>query len=168
MRERPAAHSLLPSEGMIRISKILVAVDFSSESKAAVGYAVTLAKALQSTITLFHVFEMPELMNAIVPGADNAVDAARDRAVAQSWLEELRADTQQHSAVEMSVVVEHGSPAQGIVSASRDGGFDMIVMGTHGRTGLRHVVMGSVAEAVVRRALCPVLTIHLPVPDRTI
>lgn len=167
MREHPAAHSLLLSNGMIRVSKILAAVDFSSESKVAVEYAVTLAKALQSTVTLFHVYEMPELMNSIVPGADNAVDAATDRAFAQSWLEELRTETQKHSAVEMSVVVEHGSPAQGIVSASRDGGFDMIVMGTHGRTGLRHVVMGSVAEAVVRRALCPVLTIHLPVPDRT-
>lgn len=129
-------------------------------------YAVALAKALQSTVTLFHVYEMPALMNSIVPGADNALDAAKDRAFAESWLESLRAETQKDSAVEMSIGVEHGSPAQGIISFSHRGGFDMIVMGTHGRTGLRHVVMGSVAEAVVRRAPCPVLTIHLPGPDR--
>ena len=153
---------------MIRVSKILAAVDFSSGSKAAVEYAVALAKALQSTVTLFHVYEMPALMNSIVPGADNALDAKNDRAFAQSWLEELRAETRKRSAVEMHVVVEHGSPAQGILSLSSHGGFDMIVMGTHGRTGLQHVLMGSVAEAVVRRALCPVLTIHLPVPDRTV
>jgi nucleotide-binding universal stress UspA family protein len=63
----------------------------------------------------------------------------------------------------MRVVVEEGSPAPEIISLSQGGGFDMIVMGTHGRSGLQHVLMGSVAEAVVRRALCPVLTIHLPV-----
>jgi nucleotide-binding universal stress UspA family protein len=67
----------------------------------------------------------------------------------------------------MSVVVEHGSPAVEIVSFSRNGGFEMIVMGTHGRTGLRHLLMGSVAEGVVRRASCPVMTIHLPFPDGT-
>jgi nucleotide-binding universal stress UspA family protein len=153
---------------MIRVSKILAAVDFSSGSTTAVEYAVALAKAFQSTVTLFHVYEMPALMNAIVPGADNAVDAEKDRAFAQDWLEELRAETRKHSAVEMHVVVEHGSPAEGILSLSLRGGFDMIVMGTHGRTGLQHVLMGSVAEAVVRRALCPVLTIHLPVADRTV
>jgi universal stress protein A len=66
----------------------------------------------------------------------------------------------------MLVVVEHGSPAFAIVAYSRTGEFDMVVMGTHGRTGLRHVLMGCVAEAVVRRALCPVMTIHFPVPGR--
>jgi nucleotide-binding universal stress UspA family protein len=150
---------------MITVSKILVAVDFSSSSKIAVEYAGALAKVLQSTVTLFHVYQMPDLMNSIVPGADNAVDAEKDRALARRWLEELRAEAQKHIDVEMRVVVEHGSPAQEIISLSRSGGFDMVVMGTHGRTGLRHVLMGSVAEAVVRRALCPVLTIHLPLLD---
>jgi nucleotide-binding universal stress UspA family protein len=152
---------------MITVSRILVAVDFSSGSEVVVEYAVALAKVLQATVTLFHVYQMPDLMNSIVPGADNAGDAEKDRALAQKWLEELRAQAQKHINVEMRVVVEHGSPAQEIVSLSRSGGFDMVVMGTHGRTGLRHVLMGSVAEAVVRRALCPVLTIHLPLLDGT-
>ena len=164
-RQRPRSRL---QYGMIRVSKILAAVDFSSGSKAAVEYALALAEALRSTVTLFHVYEMPALMNSIVPGADNALDTEKDRAFAQNWLENLRAETQKHSAVEISIGIEHGSPAQGIISFSDHGGFDMIVMGTHGRTGLRHVVMGSVAEAVVRRAPCPVLTIHLPIPDRTI
>jgi nucleotide-binding universal stress UspA family protein len=145
-------------------SKILVPVDFSSGSKAAVEYAAALAKALQATITLLHIHDLPALMNSIVPGADNAVDAENDRAFSEKWLEQLRVEAQQHSNVEMRVMVEHGSAPEDIVSISHSGGFDMIVMGTHGRTGVRHVLMGSVAEAVVRRALCPVLTIHLPVP----
>ena len=144
------------------VSRILVPVDFSLGSKAAVEYAVALAKALQATVTLVHVHELPALMNSIVPGADNVVDAENDRAFSQKWLEELRAEVQQHSNVEMRVMVEHGSAAEEIVSISQSGGFDMIVMGTHGRTGIRRVLMGSVAEAVVRRALCPVVTIHLP------
>ena len=53
-----------------------------------------------------------------------------------------------------------GRPAHAIVEHAKDGGFDLIVMGTHGRTGLPHVVMGSVAERVVRRAPCPVLTMR--------
>jgi nucleotide-binding universal stress UspA family protein len=151
---------------MITVSKILVPVDFSSGSKIAAEYALALGTALRSTVTLFHVYEKPDLMNTIVPGADNAADAERDRSFSKGWIEALRTEVQGRGEVEMLVVVEHGSPAPAIVSYSRSGRFDMVVMGTHGRTGLRHVLMGSVAEAVVRQALCPVLTIHFPVPGR--
>ena len=151
---------------MTAVSKILAPVDFSPGSKVAAEYAAALAEVLQSEVTLFHIYEMPDLMNSIVPGADNAVDADNARAFAQGWLETLRSEIQKQIDVEMLVVVAHGSPAEEIVSYSRTGRFDMVVMGTHGRTGLRHALMGSVAEAVVRRALCPVVTIHLPVPDR--
>jgi nucleotide-binding universal stress UspA family protein len=152
---------------MITVSKILVPVDFSSGSRIAAEYALALATAFRSTVTLFHVYEKPELMNTIVPGADNAADAERDRAFSMGWIETLRTEVLQGRAeIEVLVVVEHGSPAPAIVTYSRTGGFDMVVMGTHGRTGLRHVLMGSVAEAVVHRAHCPVLTIHFPVPGR--
>jgi nucleotide-binding universal stress UspA family protein len=147
--------------------KILVPVDFSSGSKVSLAYAAALATSLQATVTLFHVYQMPDLMNSIVPGADNTADAEEDRRLAKKWLESLRAEIQKERDVEISVVVEHGSPAGEIVSFSRNGGFEMIVMGTHGRTGLRHLLMGSVAEGVVRRASCPVMTIHLPFPDGT-
>jgi nucleotide-binding universal stress UspA family protein len=147
------------------ISKILVPVDFSSGSAAAVAYATALAKTLQSTVTLFHAYQQSDSMNSIVPGADNKVDDENNQALAQRFLERLRGEASKHTSVEMRVAVVHGSAAKEIISASRDGAFDLIVMGTHGRTGLQHVLMGSVAETVVRRASCPVLTIHLPVPD---
>ncbi len=151
---------------MTNISKILVAVDFSPGSRSAVEYAAMLARALHSTITLFHVYQMPDSMSAIVPGADVAADAEKDRRLAQEGLEKLRAEVQQQpGVVDIRVLVEHGSPAREVIELSRRGGFDIVVMGTHGRTGLRHVLMGSVAEAVVRHALCPVLTIHLPLQD---
>lgn len=150
---------------MTTVSKILVPVDFSPGSAAAVAYAAALAKALQSTVTLFHAYQQSDSMNSIVPGADNKADDANDQALAKKFLESLRAEASKHTTVDMRVAIVHGSAAQEILAASRDGAFDLIVMGTHGRTGLQHVLMGSVAETVVRRASCPVLTIHLPVPD---
>jgi nucleotide-binding universal stress UspA family protein len=106
-------------------------------------------------------------MESIVPGADNTMDAEKDRAFAQQWLEKIGEETRKRTDIETHVVVVEGSPAREIISLSLRDGFDMVVMGTHGRTGLERVVMGSVAEAVVRGARCPVLTIHLPLPDRT-
>jgi nucleotide-binding universal stress UspA family protein len=61
----------------------------------------------------------------------------------------------------INTAVVSGRPAHAIVEHAKDGGFDLIVMGTHGRTGLSHAMMGSVAERVVRRAPCPVLTVQM-------
>jgi len=127
-----------------------------------VEYAAALAKSLHSVVTLFHVYQFPDLMESIVPGADNTLDAEKDRAFAQEWLEKIGGETRKRTDIEVHVVVVQGSPAREIMLFSRKGGFDMIVMGTHGRTGLERLLMGSVAEAVVRGACCPVLTIHLP------
>ena len=149
----------------MKVSKILAPVDFSEGSRIAVEYAVALAKALNSNVTLFHAREMPGSMNSIVPGADNELDAGNERAAAMQRLDAMRAEVQKETDVDIRVAVQRGSPVKEIVSYSLSGGFDMIVMGTHGRTGLKRVVMGSVAEAVVRRALCPVLTVHLPIGD---
>ena len=88
----------------------------------------------------------------------------QNRALAQRSLEGLRAETPSRAGVRVSVVIVHGSPAEEIVSFSHDKAFDMVVIGTHGRTGFSHVLMGSVAEAVVRRASCAVLTLHIPFP----
>jgi nucleotide-binding universal stress UspA family protein len=61
--------------------------------------------------------------------------------------------------------VVHGTPLDAIVSRQATGGFDLVVMGTHGRTGLSHLLLGSVAEGVVRRAACPVLTVRGPMNE---
>jgi len=149
---------------MINISNILVSVDFSAGSRACVEYATAMAEAFHSNVTLFHVFERVDLMASIVPGADARVDDETDRALAQRHLERLRTETPRRANVQISVAVIHGSPAEEILAYSRDKAFDMVVIGTHGRTGLRRVLMGSVAEAVVRGASCAVLTLHLPFP----
>jgi nucleotide-binding universal stress UspA family protein len=147
------------------VSKILAPIDFSPGSEASAAYAVALAKTLLSSVTLFHVCQSPDLMESIVPGADNAVDAESERSNAQHGLEKIREEMRKGTDVALDVVVVHGSPARTIMSFSRKERFGMVVMGTHGRTGLRRLVMGSVAEAVVRGANCPVLTVHIPFPE---
>lgn len=146
---------------MINLAAILVPVDFSSGSEFFVEYAMAMAGTFHATVTLLHVCGRADSMSGIVPGADKAADDKRDVALAQKALDGLRAETKK--GVNTDVLVVKGSPAREIISTAR--AFQMVIMGSHGRTGLRHVLMGSVAEAVVRGATCPVLTIHFPAPD---
>jgi nucleotide-binding universal stress UspA family protein len=127
-----------------------------------VEYAAAIAHKSGATLTLIHVCERPDAMTGIVPRADNEADDANDRALGQKALENLRVETGKHTNVGVRVIVVDGSPVREIISASK--AVQMVVMGTHGRTGLRRALTGSVAEAVVRGASCPVLTIHLPCP----
>ncbi len=147
---------------MPTIKTILVPVDFSAGSSAAVEYATFLANAFRAAITLHHVYALPLMLNPIVPGADTDVDTEAARASAVREMERLRADVQQRSPGEVRTVVEPGSAAEVILERARKGAFDVIVMGTHGRTGLHRFVMGSVAETVIRRADRPVVIIHIP------
>jgi nucleotide-binding universal stress UspA family protein len=117
------------------VSKILAPVDFSPASATSVNYATALAKTLHSVVTLLHVDQTPDLMEAIVPGEDRVADAEKDRAFAQEWLEKCVRKTEGHADVEMCAVVVQGSPAREIISFSKKGGFDMIVMGLMGERG---------------------------------
>ena len=150
------------------MQRILVAVDFSPESDVAIRTAFTFARAFDSIITLLHVHEMPTMMNGIVPGADSDIDAKLLRAAAHAQLASLRGrlHTRDPRAFEGGLTVETdvegGIPSEVILARARTGLFDLIVMGTHGRTGLRRLLVGSVAEAVIRASPCPVVTVHLP------
>jgi nucleotide-binding universal stress UspA family protein len=148
---------------MINLSAILAPVDFSSSSDFVVEYAVAMASTFQASVTLLHVCQRADSMSGIVPGADSVADDEKDLALARKALDGLRADAQKHADTGIHVLVVDGSPAHEIISAARS--FQMVIMGTHGRTGFRRVLMGSVAEAVVRGATCPVLTMHFPSRD---
>jgi len=150
------------------MQRILVAVDFSPESEAAIRTAFTFARAFDAVITLLHVHELPTMMNGIVPGADSAADAQLLHAAAEAQLASLRERLRERDpralegGITIETVVEGGLPAEVILERAKSGAFDLVVMGTHGRSGLRRLLVGSVAEAVIRGALCPVLTVHLP------
>ena len=133
-------------------ARILVPTDFSAPSEAALAYGREIADRFDATLHLIHIAENPFLRAAVVDR--RSLEEAPTR-----WLEDRLTDAdRRHGAV---AIVEQGDePASEILQYAKSANIDLIVMGTHGRTGLARVVLGSVAEAVVRAAPCPVLTVH--------
>lgn len=149
---------------MPKLDRILVPVDFSPSSQAALEYAVFLGERFGSTLHVLHVWEPPPYLwpEAIVlePGRPEQSLQYLAGARANEQMKELLALPAHRHDVPLVSRIESGNPADVIVSVAQADRFDLIVMGTHGRRGLSRVLMGSVAEKVVRRATCPVLTIH--------
>jgi nucleotide-binding universal stress UspA family protein len=145
----------------MQITRILVPVDFSVHSEAAMHYALELAGPFHAAIHLLTVVENPLAAGVwsseiyTVEIAELQVNLVRDAE------KRLRASVPA-GVSNMTTEVRTGPAAKQILEAAAERGIDLIVMGTHGRTGLAHVVMGSVAEKVVRLAPCPVLTLHAP------
>jgi nucleotide-binding universal stress UspA family protein len=145
---------------------ILVAADFSGQSRAAFDVACSLADEKQSRLNVLHVVEpMP---GAEWPGSFGEVytmpldDEGRIPVVALQ--EKLRGSYAPNRPIDTSYHVGEGIVADEILREAQAVGAELIVMGTHGRTGLRRLLAGSVAEAVLRRARCPVLALHSPEP----
>ena len=153
---------------MREIRKILCPVDFSSSSEAMVNDTVGLAAQLGAEVTLLHVYEMPLYQvpvgvdsSAGLPGGLMDVVQGVKEAVTER-LEKVRAGCEGKN-VTLHTRIAEGRPAKTIVAIAGDESFDLISMGTRGWTGLRHLLLGSVAEHVVRASPCPVLT--FPTPD---
>jgi nucleotide-binding universal stress UspA family protein len=142
--------------------KILVPVDFSPHSHEALRVAAELSSLYGAPLTVVSVFQpmiypLPEGMIAMP--ADTVARAMTDLTMALARAGE-QASTAGGVGVETQLL--QGAPFTEIVRAAREGGFDLIVMGTHGRTGLQHALLGSVAEKVVRKAPCAVLAVRMP------
>jgi nucleotide-binding universal stress UspA family protein len=141
---------------------ILVATDFSEPSAAAVEYARTLATSFGSTLHLLHVVEAPSVTGPLgTPVFVSEGPALQGQLFeeAKERLEDLVTPADRsHGNVVTEVIV--GTAARTILDFAADHDMDLIVVGTHGRSGMAHLLMGSVAEKVVRGALCPVLTVR--------
>ena len=145
---------------MILLKNILVATDFSAPSDAAIACGRELALSFGARLTVFHAAAN---IAARGYGADGFVFT--DLGVQHDY--EAAAHTQIDAMTcgelkRISVVVTSNQPASAIVDYARQAGIDLIVMGTHGRGAVAHLLMGSVAERVVRTAPCPVLTVKHP------
>lgn len=142
------------------IARILVATDFSPASAAALAYAKTLADRFDASLHLLHVLEDPYVTGAFA--AD--VYAPPPPGLRESWLKSAESSIKvllteaEKSAYDAHTEIVFGPIARTIVDRATAIGADLIVMGTHGRGGMAHLLMGSVAERVVRTAPCPVLT----------
>ena len=145
---------------MIRIDRILVPTDFSEFSRPAVNYAVAMAERFAAQLHILHVVPDPAML---VP--DAAVFTVESM---QAQSEKLVADAermlQQIPELSMGVpsitrAVRVGAAFMEIIEYAQSQQIDLIVIGTHGRSGFAHILMGSVAERVVRKAPCPVLSV---------
>jgi universal stress protein A len=149
---------------MRRIARIMAPTDFSAASDAALEYARALATQMGASIDLVHVFDDPFTSGAFV--GDGTVMMPVDlRQALEDWASEQLASRHTSLAATLpgsTYALLMGSPAKRIVDHAEEIGADLIVMGTHGRTGLGHLLLGSVAERVVRTAKCPVLTTRAP------
>lgn len=148
---------------MITMKDVLVATDFGEAADAALLYGRAIAKKFGATLHVLHVADNiftkalgPESA-ALLPTVQTDIENA-----ARLRLAELVMDSDRSGPVTRPVVLTASAPAFTIVDYARDNNIDLIVTGTRGLTGLTHVVLGSVAERVVRMAPCPVLTVHHP------
>jgi nucleotide-binding universal stress UspA family protein len=140
--------------------KVLCPIDFSENARAAMRVAVDVCRQHDADLVLFHSYELPgyTLPEGSVVTSPKMLQDLADRA--EEHLLEWQRAAQDLGAPRVAIAKGIGEPAAEIVELGRDGAFDLIVVGTHGRTGIRHALLGSIAERVVRRAGCPVLTVH--------
>jgi nucleotide-binding universal stress UspA family protein len=150
---------------VISLRRILVPTDFGEPSGKALLYARALGQAFGAALHVLHVVEDPYIVGAAVHGYLAAVPDLRDRALAdgQRRLEEALPAAERGPSLE--ALVRMGNPCEEILRYARDKDAGLIVMGTHGRSGVAHLLLGSVAEKVVRSAPCPVLTVRHPEHD---
>jgi nucleotide-binding universal stress UspA family protein len=140
---------------------VLVPVDFGVATDAAVDAAVSLARAFGAKVTLFHAFDASPFV-AVQPYAP-VIDLEPVFASLEKTLAALRDRVAKSSGLPVEGVLVRGDVYAAIVEAAKSHHADLIVIGTHGRRGLAHALLGSVAEKVVRLAPVPVLTVH-PAP----
>ena len=144
--------------------KILVPTDFSKHSAEAVATAVDLSRRYDASITLAYVFE--PVTYALPEGhvMQSPPQLEEMQGVFELRLRQAETDARGLGASQVQTTLLTGPVAPEITDYAERGGFDLIVMGTHGRTGLRHLVLGSVTEKVVRTAPCAVLTVRVREP----
>ena len=147
---------------MIGLKNVLVATDFSAPSDAALAYGRALARSFGASLTVLHVVENllahavgPDGILLTSPELQTEMDSR-----AQTSVDALLNDEDRRDLGAKGRVLVSNTPSQTIVDYARDAAVDLIVMGTHGRGAVGHLLMGNVAERVVRTATCPVLTVR--------
>jgi nucleotide-binding universal stress UspA family protein len=148
---------------MILIKHVLVATDFSEPSDTALNYGRELARTFTATLHVLHVADNVTLQYGVEGYSTMLPELQQDvEGAARKQLERLITEEDRVALHAKPVVVTAVSKAAAIVGYASEHRMDVIVMGTHGRGAVSHLLMGSVAERVVRTATCPVLTVHHP------
>ncbi len=150
---------------MVKLQKILCPLDFSENSLEALKYAAHTALREDATLYLIHIVDSRvydyggPIYEPVIPAMKSKIDPASKDRLRDKLLEKVPKEIQDR----VELVISFGVPFVEIIRAARDYDVDLIVMGTQGRTGVSHMLIGSVAERVVRKAPCPVLTVKMPI-----
>jgi universal stress protein A len=144
--------------------KLLVPVDFSAHSAEALHVAVDLGRRYDASLTLIHVYD--PLVYALPDGFTLFTQPQLERVyeALEGQLASAKAQAVEAGAPRVQTKLLQGSIAGQVTEYAARGEFDLVIMGTHGRTGVKHLLLGSIAEKVVRTAACPVLTVKKPTP----
>jgi universal stress protein A len=153
----------------MKLRKILVPVDYSACSRAALAFAASFAETAGAELDVIHVWDRPPYVpeSTMVRHPDGTSRSLVDmiREGAEREMAEFAASVELPAAVRFEPRLLSGNPARAILDELARGTHDLVIVGTHGRTGLRHVLLGSVAEKLVRLAPVPVLTVPAPAPS---
>jgi nucleotide-binding universal stress UspA family protein len=146
---------------MLKLESILFPTDFSKPSMYAFEAAAALARDHGARLVILHVTPPMVVYGEMIPPPP----PSPEETVSKIWeaFHNLEAADPKVRDLRVETRVEEGDPAYGILAVAKEIGAGMIVMGTHGRTGIRRLLMGSVAEEVLRKAPCPVMTVKGPV-----
>ena len=147
---------------MVTLKKILCPVDHSECSYLALKYAISLALKDEAKLYLMHVIDSRLYDTEIYKFSQHKLSEIDESKIREDLMKSLPEGTT--DVLEVETLVVKGVPFNEIINAATEINVDIIVIGTHGRTGLSHVMLGSVAEKVVRKSLCPVLTVRMPPP----
>ncbi|MDN3510674.1 MAG: universal stress protein [Candidatus Jettenia sp.] len=146
---------------MTKLKKILCPIDFSPCSTYALNYAIDLSMKDQASLYLIYVIETHiNNVGDVVKQIDLSLEDQQTDNLKMRLINLIPGETREKVYVDTFIV--KGVPFVEIIKAAKDKQVDLIIMGTHGRTGLKHILIGSVAERVIQKAPCPVLSIRLP------
>jgi nucleotide-binding universal stress UspA family protein len=140
--------------------QICCPVDFSDASRAAMEVAADLARRGGATLTLLHAYPIPgyTFPDGSVVASGRMMQELSEQAA--KHLSEWRREAEALGVANVAAVTAAGEPASEILAYAAKNGVDLLVVGTHGRSGLEHALLGSVTERVMRKARCHVLTVH--------
>jgi nucleotide-binding universal stress UspA family protein len=143
---------------------ILVPIDFSPVSRLVVAHAVSLARRFEASAHVIHTWELPPPLRPDLTVWTGDIRPSLELEAREESKRTLRAllDDPEFHLQGLTSEILHGHPYEQIIATAEARKCDLIVMGTHGRTGVSHLLMGSVAEKVMRHARCPVLTLRSP------
>lgn len=151
---------------MVNVKNIVVPTDFSEAALQALNYALSLAKTFQAKIYLVHVYEpivyysdapmgMPDLIEL-----EQNIRVVAERSIQQLVEKQIKTRESEFGVISVETILVQGKPFVEIIKTAKEKNADLIVLSTHGRSALEHILLGSVTEKVVRKAHCPVLTVR--------